>query len=49
MCSGTVPGCCYSSFMNRKRIKGIVSNSLIVIVLVVLFVSLLAQRLFHLR
>ena len=34
-------------FMNRKRIKDLALRSLIAIMLVMLFVSLLAQRLFH--
>ncbi len=43
-----MPGRCYPLFMKRKRMKEIVL-SLIAILLAVLFVALLAQRLFHPR
>ena len=36
-------------FMKRSRIKEVVVRTLIAVVLVMLFVSLLAQRLFHPR
>jgi hypothetical protein len=49
MHSRTVPSCCYSLFVNRKRIKDAALQSLIAVVLVMIFVSLLAQRLFHPR
>jgi hypothetical protein len=39
----------YSSFMNRKRVKDVVLKTLFAIVLTMLFISLLAQRLFHPR
>ena len=39
----------YSLFMNRKRMKDVVLKSLFAIVLAMLFISLLAQRLFHPR
>ena len=48
MHSGAFPVCCYSLFMNRKRIKNVALRSL-AIVLAMLFDSLLAQRLFHPR
>jgi hypothetical protein len=35
--------CCYSLFVERKRIKDIALKSLVAIVLAMLFVSLLAQ------
>ena len=44
-----VSACCYSLFMNSKQLKGIALKSLITILLAMLFVSLLAQRLFHPR
>ena len=37
----------YSLFMNRKRMKDVVLKSLFAILLAMLFISLLAQRLFH--
>ena len=40
---------CYPLFMKRKRMKEIVLKSLIAILLIMLFVALLAQRLFHPR
>jgi hypothetical protein len=43
------PARCYPLFMKRKRIKEIVLKSLIAILLAMLFVALLAQRLFHPR
>jgi hypothetical protein len=49
MSSRSLPVRCYSLLMNRKRIKEATLQSLIAIVLAVLFVSLLAQRLFHPR
>ncbi|MGB2662803.1 MAG: hypothetical protein WAK48_02290 [Candidatus Acidiferrum sp.] len=39
----------YPLFMKRKRMKEIVLKSLIAILLAMLFVTLLAQRLFHPR
>lgn len=44
-----IPVCCYSLFMNPKQIKSVVVRVLVAIVLAMLFVSLLAQRLFHPR
>ena len=40
---------CYPLFMKRKRMKESVLKSLIAILLALLFVALLAQRLFHPR
>jgi hypothetical protein len=42
-----IPVCCYSLCMDQKQIRKVVVKALIAIVLAMLFVSLLAQRLFH--
>jgi hypothetical protein len=46
---GTHPAYCYSPFMERNGGKNVVLKTLNAIALAMLFVSLLAQRLFHPR